>query len=81
MKKRRWLYDAEVEADLEMNTRIKEAVDEAKLEMNTRIKEAVDEEKINTAKGFIKNGIPLDIISNCTGLTMDKLEDIKNSMN
>ena len=42
------------------------------------IKEGKNEEKVSIAKNFLKDGIPIDVVSKNTGLSVEELNKLNN---
>ena len=74
----RVLYDAEKMRRKEINSARLDGYDDGYENGITKGKEeGAKEEKIEIAKNFLKDGIPIEVVSKNTGLSEEELEELK----
>ena len=67
------IYDNEVMQKKIINTARSWGYDDGKIE---GLEEGAKKEKISIAKNFLKDGIPIEVISKNTGLNIEELEEL-----
>ena len=68
------VYDNEIMQKKMINTARNWGYDDGKAD---RKAEGLEEEKIAIAKNFLKDGIPIDVVSKNTGLSIEELEKLE----
>ena len=71
------LYDKELNDDMLKRMEIKENREEA---FNEGIQEGIQEGICETAKNMLQRNLSFDLISECTGLSLDKLKELKKEV-
>ena len=69
------LYDKELHESMMKATDIKNATEKG---YKQGLEQGTNNRNIEIAENMIKNNISIDVISNCTGLSIEQVEELRN---